>query len=105
MNRLPLLGLIGLCSLIMNVDLHFHTVLADELSPSRTSMFNEQWLDTVVSIEQLAQQKQPDGTTKMVPTPIGTGFMVVLLAANVMEERQSRARCGSGVASRVTSAW
>ena len=76
MNRLPLLGLIGLCSLIMNVDLHFHTVWADELTPSRTSMFNEQWLDTVVSIEQLAQQKQPDGTTKMVPTPIGTGFMV-----------------------------
>ena len=77
MNRLPLLGLFGIFSLItINVDLHFHTAWANEPSPNRTSMFNEQWLDTVVSIEQLAQQKQPDGTTKMVPTPIGTGFMV-----------------------------
>jgi len=77
MNRLPLLGLFGLFSLItINVDLHFHTAWADEPSPDRTSMFNEQWLATVVSVEQLAQQKQPDGTTKMVPTPIGTGFIV-----------------------------
>jgi hypothetical protein len=76
MNRLPLLGLVGLYSLIMNVDLNFHTAWADELSPNKTSMFNEQWLDTVVSIEQPAQQKQPDGTTKPIPTPIGTGFMV-----------------------------
>ncbi len=77
MNRLPLLGLFGLFSLIIiNVDLHFHTASADELSPNRTSMFDEQWLDTVVSIEQLAPQKQPDGTIRMVPTSFETGFIV-----------------------------
>lgn len=76
MNQLPMLGLLGLCSLIINVDLHSNTAWADELPPSRTSMFNEHWLDTVVSVEQLAPKEQPDGTTRMVPTPIGTGFIV-----------------------------
>jgi hypothetical protein len=52
------------------------TTFADEHAADRTSMFSEQWLDTVVSVEQLTSQKQPDGTIKMVPAPIGTGFIV-----------------------------
>ena len=76
MKRLALLRLLGFCSLIINVVLHFQIASADELSANSTSMFNEQWLDTVVSVEQLTPQKQPDGTIGMVPAPIGTGFIV-----------------------------
>jgi trypsin-like peptidase len=76
MKRLALFQLLGLCSLIINVVLHSQIASADEVSANRTSMFNEQWLDTVVSVEQLASHKQPDGTTKMVSAPIGTGFIV-----------------------------
>jgi hypothetical protein len=71
-----MLGLFGLCLFIVNVDLHLHTAWAEEISPNRTSMFNEQWLDTVVSIEQFPLQEKSHGKLEMVPAPIGTGFIV-----------------------------
>jgi hypothetical protein len=45
-------------------------LLAAEANPPtlRTSQFDQQWLDTVVSIERL-----PDGTKEV---PVGTGFIV-----------------------------
>lgn len=61
------------------------TLSADEQKISdKTSMFNEQWLDTIVSIEQLRPRLNPDGSVVqssdgqivLVPTPIGTGFIV-----------------------------
>lgn len=57
---------------------------ADEAPGNETSMFSQQWLDTVVSIEQLQPAlkedgtvvRDPDGKVKLVPIPIGTGFIV-----------------------------
>lgn len=49
---------------------------AVEPPPKKTSMFNERWLDAVVSVEQLAPQRQPDRSIKINPAPIGTGFIV-----------------------------
>jgi hypothetical protein len=64
--------------------LYTGTVCADEQKSSdKTSMFNEQWLDTIVSIEQLRPQLNPDGSVvqnsdgKIVLAPIGTGFIVI----------------------------
>lgn len=56
---------------------------ADETPGNETSMFSQQWLDTVVSIEQLQPALKEDGTViqdsngkvKLVPFPIGTGFI------------------------------
>ena len=64
--------------------LHAGGAFADEQAANRTSMFNEQWLDTVVSIEQLQPERKPDGTVtrdssgkvKQPLIPIGTGFIV-----------------------------
>ncbi len=64
--------------------LHAGNVIAGEQEVGKTSMFNEQWLDTVVSIEQLQPQLNPDGSivqnsdgkVSLVPEPIGTGFIV-----------------------------
>lgn len=65
--------------------LYTGTVCADEQKVSnKTSMFNEQWLDTIVSIEQLRPQLNPDGSVVQssdgrivqAPMPIGTGFIV-----------------------------
>lgn len=63
---------------------HANSASADKQSPARTSPFNEKWLDTVVSIEQLqpdhsldgAIVRNQDGTIKLIPKPIGTGFIV-----------------------------
>lgn len=48
----------------------------EEKSSRKTSMFNENWLDAVVSVEQSKAQRNPDGPTKIVINPIGTGFLV-----------------------------
>lgn len=48
-----------------------------EENPSRaTSMFNERWLDAVVSVEQAKPVRKPDGSTEIVTNPIGTGFLI-----------------------------
>jgi len=57
---------------------------ADDAPGKETSMFSQQWLDTVVSIEQLQPAlkedgtvvRDPDGKVTLVPIPIGTGFIV-----------------------------
>lgn len=60
------------------------TSFADEKTANSTSMFNQQWLDTVISIEQMQPErdkngkvvKSPTGEDKLIPAPIGTGFVV-----------------------------
>lgn len=54
----------------------FSNTFAGDQSAKRTSMFNERWLDAVVSLEQLKQQLQSDGTAIFLLSPTGTGFIV-----------------------------
>jgi hypothetical protein len=53
--------------------LSVHPVMGEE-QPKRTSLFNQDWLKTLVSIEVVEPNKDPAGQPRF--TPIGSGFIV-----------------------------